>query len=133
MYGEIMQAVKALALAHASPFARIENGLLPKENGISIAMGPSNPNERHLDRGGIHTMQLVLNGKHKDQSIVVGALSCIHTSLTRMREYPSTNDWQITSIESNPGPNFIEQEPSTKQWLYGSVLAVGFYMKGVEA
>lgn len=131
MYGEIMQAVKLLALQHANPFTRIENGLVPLKNGVAIAIGPSSPDEKHLDRGGLHSLSLVLNGKHQDLSVISGALSNIHLSLTRLSSYPESAEWQIIDIESNPGPNFIEQEESTKQWLFGSVLTVKFYLKGV--
>lgn len=131
MYGEIMQAVKDMALTYAMPYTAIENGAIPPKNGIAIAIGPSNPDERHFNRGGRYKINLILNAKHQNLETVSTVLSKIHIKLSQAKQYPKTQDWQIYSIESNPGPNFIEQESSTKQWLFGSVLEVSFYVKGV--
>jgi hypothetical protein len=83
-----------------------------------------------MNRGSRQSFFVALNGKHSNQQTVVTALSAIHKALTQLKNYPAGVGWEILSIETSATPNFIEQE-SSGQWLYGSILQVSFYMKGV--
>lgn len=130
MYDEILLAVKALALAAASPFTAIAHGSLPGADSLAMYAGPGGEDESYLDRGSLNSFSVVLNGKHANRQTVVTALSNIHTALTRRKEYPTGTGWEITNIRTTTAPNYIEQEASTKQWVYGSVLEVTFHMKG---
>ncbi len=131
MYDEILLAVKALALANASPFTMIAHGSIPTADSLAMYAGPGSPDEEYMDRGSLNSFNAVLNGKHSNRQTVATALSNIHTALTRRKEYPTGADWEITNIRTTTTPNYIEQETSTGQWIYGSVLEVQFYMKGV--
>jgi hypothetical protein len=126
---EILQAVKTLALAYASPYTEILNGAMPRSNGLAMYIGAGGNLSRHFDRGGIYDASFVLNGKHSDMRTVLQAMSHIHAELTQLAEYPKAENWQILSIESAALPNYIDKEPSTNQWLYGSILNVTFYIK----
>lgn len=133
MFDQILSNVKELATSYASPFTTIEHGALPPENGLALYPGPGIPPERHFDRGAVYEESFVLNGKHSDLETLLTALSSIHCGLSTIEDYPKTDDWQILNIETATPPNYLDREVSgTKQWLYGSILAVKFYIKGVQ-
>jgi hypothetical protein len=133
VYYEILQAVKELATAHTSPYTSIDHGALPQKDGLAMYLGPGHDNERHLDRGGIYTVPIVLNGKNKSLPTLVNAMSNIHKELSQAKTYPKTDNWQILSIETGAPPHYLDREQSdTRQWLYGSILNVKFYVKGVN-
>ena len=132
MIDQILTAVKALATLHAAPFTSIEHGATPAGEGIAIYPGPGFPTDVHFDRGTTYSVPFVLNGKHDDLGVLLPAMSNIHKALSQMTEYPKTDDWQILSIESATPPNYVSREVSEPQsWLYGSILSVRFYIKGV--
>lgn len=131
MYAEILQAVRTLAISLATPYTTIEHGAMPPNNGLAMYLGPGTIDQRHLDKGGLQSLTVALNGKHEQLSTVLGALSNIHAGLMLMQNYPSGDDWQITDIEMATPPNYLDREQSgTRQWLYGSLLRVTFYAKG---
>lgn len=131
MYGEILQAVKALATAYAAPYDTIVLGALPEDNGLAMYLAAGSPDSEYLDRGATISCDIALNGKHSNQQTVLTALSNIHVGLSQLKEYPSAEKWKISNIRSSTAPNFIEKESSTGQWLYASVLEITFYLKGV--
>ena len=132
MYGQILQAVKTLAVSYATPYTAIDHGAMPEKNGLAIYPGPGYETERYFDRGGLYEMSIVLNGKHSNLQTLLTALSNIHQKLTLKTEYPESADWQILDIRTSSSPNYLDREQSdTRQWLYGSILAVKFYVKGV--
>lgn len=131
MYDEILQAVIALAQT-PSLYASIVIGSLPAENGLCAYIGSGGPDEIHFDRGSTNTLYIAVNGKHSDQQLVVQALSDIHKRLTCSVAYPSGTDWSITNIQTSATPKRIGEEDSGRQYLWGSILQVDFYAKGVD-
>jgi hypothetical protein len=130
MYGEVLQAVRTLAISYATPYTTIDVGSMPVSNGLAMYLGPGAPDSSDLNRGSINSSFIALNGKDADQEKLVTALSAIHKALTQLKVYPAGADWEILNIKTSAAPNYIEQE-SSGQWLYGSILAVEFYLKGV--
>jgi len=131
VYGEILQAIRTLAIGHAAPYTTIDHGAMPAENGLAIYLGPGVTGQRHMDKGGIRDITIALNGKHGNLGTVLSALSNIHRALEMMRDYPSGEAWQILNIETATPPNYLDREQSgTRQWLCGSILAVKIYVKG---
>jgi hypothetical protein len=132
VFDEILIAVKNLAAAYATPYSMaIIHGSLPQENGLAMYAAPGSEDVAYLDRGGTYSIDLVLNGKHSNRQTVASALSNIHVKLSQLKTYTKGVGWEITNIRSGTAPNFIEQEASSKQWVYGSILEVTFYLKGV--
>ena len=129
MYGEILQAVKTLATTYASPYTKIEVGTMPQNDGLAMQIGPGGEEWEYLNRASVHTMAIVLNGKNDDQQAVVTALSAIHRALTRLTDHPEGTNWEIISIKTTSSPGYINK--ASGQWLYGSILDVRFYSKGV--
>jgi hypothetical protein len=132
VFDEILIAVKNLASTYAVPYSMaIIHGSLPQENGLAMYAGPGGEDAAYLDRGGTYSIDLVLNGKHSNRQTVASALSNIHVKLSQLKSYPKGEGWEITNIRSGTAPNLIEQEASSNQWVYGSILEVTFEMKGV--
>nr|DAF70105.1 MAG TPA: Minor capsid protein from bacteriophage [Caudoviricetes sp.] len=101
---------------------------MPPENGISMAYS-SGSLETYLDKKAAVTMSVVLNGKHDNQQTVLDTLGKIHTYLNMRKTYPQTNNFQIANILTTSPPSYLGREEN-RQWLYGSSLAVRFYLKG---
>jgi hypothetical protein len=130
VYDLVIQAVKTLATLYAAPYTSIDLGSMPENDGLAMYLGPGSPDAEYFSKNSLNSFDVVLNGKHSNQQTVLKALSNIHVSLSQLRSYPSGEGWKILNIRSTTAPNFIEQEASSLQWLYGSILEVQFFMKG---
>ncbi|MBE5795698.1 MAG: hypothetical protein E7323_13570 [Clostridiales bacterium] len=108
------------------PFATIRRGALPPDNGICMEIATGAPETTFMDRRSVLGLSLVLNGKHRDLAAVSDALNTIHHALTRMKEYPITEAWQILNISTTSVPHQISRE-ADGQWLFGSSLDVKFF------
>ena len=128
MYDEVIQAV--IDMAEAAAGAPVVLGSLPPDNGLAIT-GQAGQSPTFLDIGSNESMNLVCNGKNVDQQTVVATLNAIHASLTRRKDFPHTNTWQIYAIETTASPRLIGREQNS-QWLYGSSLLVKFNVKGID-
>ena len=131
MLDVILEAVKTLAVPYAAPYTSIDLGSLPADDGVSLYIGSGSVPEEFMDRGKNYSISVVCNGKHTNQKTVLAALSNIHKGLTQKKVYTSGVGWEITNIDSYVLPNYVEREISSGQWLYGSILKVSFYLKGV--
>ena len=126
MYNEVIQAVIDMAQAAAS--AKVVLGSLPPDNGLAMT-GNASSYPIFLDIGSNEQMNVVCNGKNTQQQAVISQLEAIHASLTRRKDFPSTDTWQIYAIETTASPRLIGREQNS-QWLYGSSLLVKFNVKG---
>jgi hypothetical protein len=129
MYDEVLQAV--IDMAEAAACAPIVTGSLPPDNGIAMT-GQAAPQSIFLDIGSNERMTVVCNGKNGNQQTVIQQLDAIHKSLTRRKDFPTGDGWQIYAIETVASPRLIgrEQNPQA-QWLYGSSLLIKINVKGI--
>lgn len=128
MYAEILEYIAA-QIDTLSLFAASTIGDLPETNGISIQLGAGSPVELFQDKGNITDCFVIINAKHIAQGTVLSALSDIHLLLTRLKDYPSSTDYEILNIETSTIPNYIGKA-DTGQWVYGSIVKVQIYIKG---
>ena len=126
MYNEVLQAV--IDMAQAAAGATVVLGSLPPDNGLAMT-GNASSYPIFLDIGSNEQMNVVCNGKNTQQQAVISQLEAIHASLTRRKDFPSTDTWQIYAIETTASPRLIGREQNS-QWLYGSSLLVKFNVKG---
>ncbi|MBQ4230396.1 MAG: hypothetical protein II671_02485 [Salinivirgaceae bacterium] len=126
MYNEVIQAV--IDMAQAAAGAKVVLGSLPPDNGLAMT-GNASSYPIFLDIGSNEQMNVVCNGKNTQQQAVINQLEAIHASLTRRKDFPSTDTWQIYAIETTASPRLIGREQNS-QWLYGSSLLVKFNVKG---
>lgn len=129
MYDDILQAV--IDMAEAAAGIPIVTGSNPPKNGIAMT-GESSPTSIFLDIGSNERMSVVCNGKNGNQQTVIQQLDAIHKSLTRRKDFPTGDGWQIYAIETVASPRLIgrEQNPQA-QWLYGSSLLIKINVKGI--
>lgn len=126
MYNDVLQAV--IDMAQAAAGAKVVLGSLPPDNGLAMT-GNASSYPIFLDIGSNEQMNVVCNGKNTQQQAVISQLEAIHASLTRRKDFPSTDTWQIYAIETTASPRLIGREQNS-QWLYGSSLLVKFNVKG---
>lgn len=127
MYDEILQAVIDLA---EQAGATIVTGSMPPDNGIAMT-GSSASTSIYLDIGTDERMNVLCNGKNTSQEAVIRQLDAIHRTLTRRKDFPTGDGWQIYAIETTASPRLIGREANS-QWLYGSSLLVKINTKGVD-
>lgn len=129
MYDEILQAV--IGMAEQATGKNIVVGSNPPKNSIAMT-GSGAPSTIFLDIGSNERMSILCNAKNESQQAVINQLDAIHAALTRRKDYPSTGNWQIYSIETVASPRLIgvEQNPRSA-WIYGSSLLVKFNTKGI--
>lgn len=129
MYDEILQAV--IDMASTAAGVQVVTGSLPPDDSIAMT-GNSFSYPIFLDIGSNERMNVVCNGKNVSQEIVIDQLDAIHQSLTRRKDFPHGNNWQIYAIETISSPRLLGREQNS-QWVYGSSLAVKFNVKGVTS
>lgn len=127
MYDEILQAI--INMAEEAAGVSIVTGSMPPDNGIAMT-GQAAPQTIMLDIGSNERMSIVCNGKNRDQQTVIGQLDAIHRSLTRRKDFPTGNDWQVYAIETVASPRLLGREQNS-EWLYASSLLVKINTKGI--
>lgn len=129
MYDEILQAV--IDMAEQAAGVPIVLGSNPPHDGIAMT-GNSSPQTIFLDIGSNERMTVLCNGKNGDQKTIIRQLDAIHSALTRRKDFPSGEGWQIYAIETVASPRFLGRESNDRfQWLYGSSLLVKINTKGI--
>ena len=129
MYDEILQAV--IDMAEDAAGIPIVTGSLPPDNGIAMT-GQAASASIMLDIGSNERMSVICNGKNNNQRVVIQQLDAIHQALTRRKDFPTGDGWQIYAIETVASPRLIgkEQNPQAA-WIYGSSLLVKINVKGI--
>ena len=129
MYDEILQAV--IDMAEEAVGVPIVTGSNPPQNGLAMT-GTSTSTSIFLDIGSDERMSVLCNGKNGNQQTIIQQLDTIHANLTRRKDFPSGDGWQIYSIETVASPRLIGRENNERfQWLYGSSLLVKINTKGI--
>lgn len=127
MYDEILQAI--INMAEQAAGVSIVTGSMPPDNGIAMT-GQAAPQTIMLDIGSNERMSVVCNGKNTDQQAVINQLDTIHRALTRRKDFPTGNGWQVYAIETVASPRLLGREQNS-EWLYASSLLVKINTKGI--
>lgn len=125
---QVLEAVIGLMNA-TSPFASVTRGALPTGVGLTVEIAPSSPSEVYLDKNLFVPLDVTLNGKHSNLKTLSDAMNKIHSTLTRAKTYPASDDWEIVDISNYTLPEIIGRE-GNNEWLMASSLSVKFYWKG---
>lgn len=128
-YSDLIDNI-ASAAESTEPYANIVYGSDPPINGICMIPSSVGPMDTHLNKGMIYDLPVVLNGKHKDQQILLDDLTRIHEALTRRTSYAdiSTDKCQVLDIATTALPSIIGREQNS-QWVCGSSFSVKFYWR----
>lgn len=126
----IMQNIADLIDNEVEPYASVVFGSDPPDSGICMTQGAGAPTDTHLDKGMLYRLPVVLNGKNKNQSLVLTDLTRIHEALTRKLQYQdlSTADCQVVNIATTASPSIIGREQNS-QWVCGSSFEISFYWR----
>lgn len=124
---DILLSVIALA-QQESLYAPITVGALPADNGLCMAIGSGTDGEIYRNASTYSTLTIVFNGKHTNQSVLLDALDRVHRRLTANWNYPPADGYQITAIETEAAPSYLDREDNGA-WLYGSSLRINYYRR----
>lgn len=109
-------------------FAPITRGALGTGNGLTCEVAPSMPAEVYLDKNMYIPVTLALNGKHTDLQVLSETLNNVIDALTRRRDYPHGDGWEIVDITAGNLPRVIGRE-SNNAWLMAGDLVLKIYRK----
>ena len=130
IYEEVLNAV--IGMAETATGENIVIGSNPPLGKIAMT-GFSAPSSIFLDIGSNERMPVSVNGKSSSQEEVSGWLNTIHETLTRRKDFPTGESWQIYAIETIASPRLIGKEANPRaSWIYGSTLLVKFNTKGID-
>lgn len=128
-YDTITQSI--INMAEGAAGVKITLGSMPPDDGIAIT-GQAAPASIMLDIGSNEAMTIVINGKNGDQKTILQQLDNIHSVLTRRKDFPSGDGWQIYAIQTVASPRLVGREQNNvHQWIYASSLLVKFNWKGI--
>lgn len=115
---KVMDLIDALSL-----YSTISRGALGTGNSLVCEVAPSSPSEVYLDKNQYITVDLTINGKHSDLEVLSDSMNLIHESLTMLKEYPYSENWQIVDIVTLTEPQIIGREENN-DWIMASSLGV---------
>lgn len=130
VYTEVLDTVLRI-VESVSPLP-VYAGALPVDKSVCVAMGAGGVERTDLNMGGAHACALVINAKDTDMRGTLALLGRIHDTLTRTKEYPTGENWQIYSIRTVGAPTLIDRE-ADDTWLCGSSVRVYFYKGGIRS
>ena len=106
-----------------APTVKVNVGQLPLRGGLAITLAGNSITETGLGFEQYITLDIILNGKGKDQKALLNLLSDLHYRLGKTPfEYPNGEGWNITNIASNALPCYLGEEE--QYFLYGSSFKV---------
>lgn len=126
-FEQAFDALRALIRDAQGVYDSIPVGSLPPENSMVTALSTGDDINTDLALHGDLDLDFVLNAKHKDQRTVISALTDVHYALSRMKDLPHGDGWQLLSIQTSAYPSYIEYDGD--QFLYGSALRVLLYLE----
>ncbi len=130
MYKDVLEAIVDMVKENTD-YPVVIGGNPPRE---SIAVtGFSTADTTYLDRDTSQTYDITINGKSGDQAHILDALSSIHRALTLRKDFPHSEKWQITSIDTTASPRLIGTEEADRlRYIYGSSITVKYYTLGMK-
>ncbi len=120
-------AIREMALAAQDVYSRVWVGALPDADSLCMALSAGGEENVDLNLTGDLSLDIVVNDKHAEQGKALDALADIHHALTREKNLPIGDGWQVLSIKTSSAPTYIEFDGD--QWLYGSGLEVHVYIE----
>jgi len=119
----VIDGLKTAIDALASPLSLVF-GNMPDGNALALLAANGTVDETTLAHGCTYDLPLALNCRHENQGTALDTLATIHESLNKTFTYPSGTGWQVTSIQSNGLPAYVDYDGT--RWLYGSSLSVRY-------
>ena len=109
-------------------FSTIRLGALCNDNGLSCEIAPSVVDSVFMDKNTYIPITLAINGKHSNLETLSDTLNNIMDTLTRLKEYPSGDGWEIVDITNGNVLRVIDRE-NNNMWLMNCDIVVKIYRK----
>ena len=111
-------------------FAPIRRGALGTSPGLTCEVAPSTVESVFMDKNSYVVLDLTLNGKHSNLETLSATLNNIVENLTRRRDYPSGDGFQIVDISHGapPYPTTIGREDNG-EWIMAASVFVKYYRR----
>ena len=122
----VMELINAMDV-----FAPITRGALQTMQGLTCEPAPSMVDSVFMDKNIYIPLTLAINGKHAELDTLSDTLNAIMDTLTRMKEYPSGDGWEIVDISNGNLPRVIGREDNSL-WLMTCDLVVKIFRKDEE-
>ena len=106
----------------------ITRGALGAGNSLSCEIAPSVVESVFMDKNTYIPLTLAINGKHDDLRTLTDTLNGIMDNLTRLKQYPSGDNWEIVDITNGTLPQVIGRE-NNNQFLMACDLIIKIYRK----
>ena len=106
----------------------ITRGALGAGNSLSCEIAPSVVESVFMDKNTYIPLTLAINGKHDDLQTLSDTLNGIMDNLTRLKQYPSGDNWEIVDITNGTLPQVIGRE-NNNQFLMACDLIIKIYRK----
>lgn len=126
-FQDAFDALRDLIRDAQTVYATIPVGSLPPEDSMVTTISTGTPVNDDLALHGDLDLDFVLNAKHKSQRGVIAALTDVHYNLSRLKDLPRGEGWQLLSIQTSTYPAYIEHDGD--QYLYGSALRVLMHLE----
>lgn len=124
---EAFDAIRQLAVMSQDVYNRAMVGAMPENDSLVMTVSAGGEENVGLDLCGDLNLDIVVNAKHRLQTSAWDALNDIHYTLSRMKNLPTGDGWQVLSVSTSSTPTFIEFDGD--QYLYGSGLEVHIYIE----
>ena len=128
MFDEILNDIIDMAEDQTELYTNIILGNTPPTDGIAMFVSSGMPDITDLEKGMIVSMNVMCNAKHRSQDEAYNALYKIHDRLTKTKNYPNKDKYQITNVSTVTYPNLLLREQNG-EYIYGSTLNVNFYWR----
>ncbi len=103
-------------------------GALPPDNSVAAYISGGGIKSTFLDKGFAYNLLVSLEAKNTAPQTALDTLNDIHQAVTQRKNYPTTEAYQITDVETVNSPFYVGREKNS-QHVYGSTLRVKFYYK----
>lgn len=111
-------------------FAPIRRGALGTEAGIVCEVAPSTVEAVFLDKNSYILLDLTINGKHSNLQTLSDTLNNICDTLTRKKDYPSGEGWEIVDIvNGSPVEPMVIGREDNNDWLMAASVIIKYYRK----
>jgi hypothetical protein len=112
-------------------FSDITRGALGTTPSLTCEISPYTPLTVFMDKNTYHALTLAINGKHSGLQTLSDTLNNIVDTLTRRKEYPYGNGWEIVDITPGMMPRIIGREDNS-DWLMACDISIKIYRKDEE-
>lgn len=124
IYDDMISAVRDMVQDLAQ--VPVQIGIPGPDPGIWVSINAAGVTDVYFDRSERRSVVLTLYVKNASQAVAADSADHIGRLITRAPRYPTGPGWRILTASAN-GAVPVEQESSTKLWLYANNIEINYY------